>query len=360
MQNDLRTSDEKTNIYTGKVGTAMPLWRTSKYLNSNDQRMPDIACSRNSTKSRGIGFCCDTICWDMFQCLKTDTPFAVNSELYNHSADVSDEILFGRAGLALLADYFTKKGMRLVNHRLVADILASILLTDYAWSWHGKVYFGAAHGTAGILATLKRLGGIARTDLVADLIAHSRLPSGNFKSSMGSNSDKLVQWCHGASGFTALLLAFSQDAHAPATAPAIAGGPGSTGGEVVGKHSDSSSLDLNLVLCDTVDVIWQRGILRKGCSICHGTAGNGYTFLSTYLHTRDESYLMKAVCFAEIILDIGVTECCAASDHPLSLFEGLSGTTQFLMDVAMILEAKQRGEGVHFSREDLFDGLAVF
>ncbi|KAG8284210.1 Glutathione S-transferase lancl1, partial [Homalodisca vitripennis] len=37
-----------------------------------------------------------------------------------------------------------------------------------------------------------------------DLIAQ-RLPSGNFPSSQGSRSDRLVQWCHGAPGFAELL-----------------------------------------------------------------------------------------------------------------------------------------------------------
>lgn len=27
------------------------------------------------------------------------------------------------------------------------------------------------------------------------------------------------------------------------------------------------------------EVTWQRGLLRKGYSLCHGVAGNGYTFL---------------------------------------------------------------------------------
>ena len=231
------------------------------------------------------------MCWRVYQCLKTETPFAIPSEMYDNTADVSDEILFGRAGLATLVDYFVKKGMRLVNRHLVTDILSSISLTDYPWSWHNKVYFGAAHGTAGILTALRRLGGISRPDLVSDLIAQSRLPSGNFRSSMGSNRDKLVQWCHGAPGFTPLLLSYEQG---PAVEYAV-----------VAATLTHPIADLKTVIHDTMDVIWQRSILCKGCSICHGTAGNGYSFLSTYLHTQNEEYLWRAVCFAEIILDIG-------------------------------------------------------
>ena len=42
------------------------------------------------------------------------------------------------------------------------------------------------------------------------------------------------------------------------------------------------------------DVIWQRGLLRKGYGICHGTAGYGYAFLSLYHITQDKKYLYRA------------------------------------------------------------------
>lgn len=42
------------------------------------------------------------------------------------------------------------------------------------------------------------------------------------------------------------------------------------------------------------DVIWQRGLLRKGYGVCHGTAGNGYSFLSLYHLTQDKKYLYRA------------------------------------------------------------------
>ena len=45
---------------------------------------------------------------------------------------------------------------------------------------------------------------------------------------------------------------------------------------------------------DCGEVIWQRGLLRKGYGICHGTAGNGYAFLSLYRTTREKKYLYRA------------------------------------------------------------------
>ena len=45
---------------------------------------------------------------------------------------------------------------------------------------------------------------------------------------------------------------------------------------------------------DCGEVIWQRGLLRKGYGICHGTAGNGYALLSLYRTTREKKYLHRA------------------------------------------------------------------
>ncbi|CAB1341188.1 unnamed protein product [Coregonus sp. 'balchen'] len=75
-------------------------------------------------------------------------------------------------------------------------------------------------------------------------------------------------------------------------------------------------------------VIWQRGLLRKGYSICHGTAGNAYSFLSLYQVTQEKKYLYRACkcsvfnpVWAEGCLDYG-THGCRIPDRPYSLFEG--------------------------------------
>ncbi|KAJ1069217.1 hypothetical protein K5549_000528 [Capra hircus] len=66
------------------------------------------------------------------------------------------------------------------------------------------------------------------------------------------------------------------------------------------------------------DVIWQRGLLRKGYGICHGTAGNGYAFLSLYHITQDKKYLYRACKQAwgssEIHLVEGTSEVSTPSD----------------------------------------------
>ena len=30
------------------------------------------------------------------------------------------------------------------------------------------------------------------------------------------------------------------------------------------------------------ELIWERGLLKKGNGLCHGTAGNGYAFIHLY------------------------------------------------------------------------------
>lgn len=42
------------------------------------------------------------------------------------------------------------------------------------------------------------------------------------------------------------------------------------------------------------DVIWQHGLLKKGYGLCHGTAGNAYSFLALYNVTQDTKYLYRA------------------------------------------------------------------
>jgi lantibiotic modifying enzyme len=43
------------------------------------------------------------------------------------------------------------------------------------------------------------------------------------------------------------------------------------------------------------DVVWERGLLRKGYGLCHGTAGNGYVFLDLYRATNDTKWLHRAI-----------------------------------------------------------------
>lgn len=80
------------------------------------------------------------------------------------------------------------------------------------YHWHNKHYLGAAHGLSGIMYLMlqasKYLSRNELNDLIkptVDYLVLARYPSGNFKSSLENDSDRLVQWCHGAPGFTHLF-----------------------------------------------------------------------------------------------------------------------------------------------------------
>lgn len=82
------------------------------------------------------------------------------------------------------------------------------------FEWHGKKYWGTAHGLAGIMHVLMHVE--LEPDEMEDvkgtlsyMIQH-RFPSGNYLSSEGSESDRLVHWCHGAPGVALTLVKAAQ------------------------------------------------------------------------------------------------------------------------------------------------------
>lgn len=78
------------------------------------------------------------------------------------------------------------------------------------YEWHGKKYWGAAHGLAGIMYVLMTVQ--LKPEEVEDVKGTLRymikncFPSGNYLSSEGSESDRLVHWCHGAPGVALTLV----------------------------------------------------------------------------------------------------------------------------------------------------------
>lgn len=51
------------------------------------------------------------------------------------------------------------------------------------------------------------------------------------------------------------------------------------------------------------ELIWQRGLLKKGPGLCHGVAGNAYAFLLLYHLTSDHKWLQRAHAFATFMFD---------------------------------------------------------
>ena len=87
--------------------------------------------------------------------------------------------------------------------------------------------------------------------------------SGNFPCAMDEappnptrhESEELVHWCHGAPGVVHALL--------------LGHRAWPTGG-----YLDSA--------VKAGELVWERGLLRKGNGLCHGTSGNGYAFIHLY------------------------------------------------------------------------------
>lgn len=83
------------------------------------------------------------------------------------------------------------------------------------------------------------------------------------------------------------------------------------------------------------DLIWERGLLKKGHGLCHGTSGNAYALLRLWKATDDPKHLHRA---AEMGLFIGSPEGRKLNDvpdHPLSLFEGRAGALCLLGDLLL-------------------------
>lgn len=47
------------------------------------------------------------------------------------------------------------------------------------------------------------------------------------------------------------------------------------------------------------EVVWHRGLLKKGYGLCHGAAGNAYAFLALYKLTHDPKHLYRACMVRE-------------------------------------------------------------
>ena len=80
-------------------------------------------------------------------------------------------------------------------------------------------------------------------------------------------------------------------------------------------------------------LIWQRGLLRKGPSLCHGAAGNGFVFLVLYRLTNDEKYLARSRHFADWLAGDEGRSVRLLPDCPFSLFEGLAGVACYFSEL---------------------------
>ncbi|CAG5036013.1 unnamed protein product [Parnassius apollo] len=204
------------------------------------------------------------------------------------------------------------------------------------YHYYNTQYLGAAHGLSFILQILLTVPGYinynksAAQDIKAtvEFMASLQTEDGNWPCCMeevGLSDHKLIHWCHGAPGTIYLM----------AKAYLIFNDP---------RFLES---------CIRVgDLVWQKGLLRKGPGICHGVAGNGYVFLLLYRLTGDEKYLQRAKLFASFMNTEEFIHDARLPDNPESLYEGTAGTVCFLADLLVQDKAE-------FPFQDVFSNYPV-
>lgn len=246
-----------------------------------------------------------------------------------------NELFVGRAGYLLGAIWLQKQISRPVLSTEQMNEICELIVSDgrtfarsqqsespLMYAYYNTEYLGAAHGLSAILLALmacddflnKNPGAEKDIKTSIDYLLSTQTRNGNFpcathdigKVLRPDCDQELVHWCHGAPGIVYTMakayLRWNEDKYLQSCIRA---------GEVV----------------------WERGLLKKGPGICHGVAGNGYVFLLLYRLTRDEKYLQRATVFAEFMTTSEFRKEAHTPDSPYSLYEGLSGTLCFLADL---------------------------
>nr|CAB3494296.1 unnamed protein product [Digitaria exilis] len=225
---------------------------------------------------------------------------------------VPNELLYGRAGYLwaclFLNKHLSEKTIPLEHINSVAkDIikegrkLSSKGSSPLMYEWHGKKYWGAAHGLAGIMHVLMHTElKLDEQDDVKNTLRYmikNRFPGGNYPSSEGNDSDRFV---------------FHDD------------------------HFKQSA-------AEAAEVVWNRGLLKR-VGVCHGVSGNAYVFLSLYRLTGNVEYLYRAKAFACFLFEkadeLIAEGAMHGGDRPFSLFEGKAGMAYLLMDMINPSESK--------------------
>jgi len=123
------------------------------------------------------------------------------------------------------------------------------------WEWHGKRYFGAAHGDIGIITQVVLSNPSLAPQLARRLekLLELQLSDGNWPSSARSLKEgktaSLIQWCHGAPGFLYSLQSLR-------------------------PYFPELQNRIDSAIEKGQSVTWRHGLLTKEPSLCHGIFGN--------------------------------------------------------------------------------------
>jgi len=215
----------------------------------------------------------------------------LSTDLLANVGNPTRELLWGSPGTALAA--------LLVRERDGDDRYDAVLraVQDELWDtwepadregrllWEQDLYgqrrhlFGAAHGAIGNLAPFVRAFDLLSPERQDEL--RERIPAmleayvlrddaaANWPSRGYPREGNRMQWCHGSPGVIMGLASYP-------------------------VHDER----VERLLVEGGEGIWQAGPLRKGPTLCHGTAGNGFALLRLASRTSDERWRSRAERFA--------------------------------------------------------------
>ncbi|KAL5987660.1 hypothetical protein ACLOJK_035410 [Asimina triloba] len=335
-------------LYTGSLGTAYLLFKAYEVTqNKSDLTLcMEIvkACEAASRESGHVTFICGRAGVCALGAVAANN--AGDHALMNHYLSlfkaikmperVPNELLYGRSGFLWACSFLNKyigKGTipSTYTDGLMEGVITKEIIKDgmqlsrkgscpLMYEWHGKKYWGAAHGLAGIMHVLMDMELTPEEqELVKGTLCYmvkNRFASGNYPSSEGKDADRLVHWCHGAPGIALTLAKAAEVFH------------------------DEMFLKAAV---DAGELVWNQGLLKR-VGICHGVSGNAYVFLTLYRLTGDVKFLYKAKAFASFLLDkaenLILEGRMHGGDRPYSLFEGSGGMAYLLLDMTNPAEGR--------------------
>ena len=234
---------------------------------------------------------------------------ALLAHVRENVANEFEELMWGSPGTMLVAHAmheWTGEERWAEAWRESAEWLTARREDDGLWTQrlYGKAQrlLGPVHGAVGNVHALLQFESewseslqretaklLAREAIVADGLANWPAAAGG---PLAPASGIRLQWCHGAPGIVATAAPY---------------------------------LDEELLLAGA-ELTWRAGAhcAEKGAGLCHGTAGNGFTFLKVFERTGDERWLDRARRFA-----VHAVAQAQASPGRYSLFTGGVGVALF-------------------------------
>lgn len=186
----------------------------------------------------------------------------------------ANDVMWGTPGTLLVARELHRRTGEERWAEAARETTAALLAArdeDGLWpnALHGNVYrgLGPLHGAVGnaLVLGLEHLGPLLRrTAVFEDGLAN--WPGDEGEAPLGEDGQIRLQWCQGAPGIVTCAASY---------------------------------LDVDLLLAGA-ELTWRAGAHgdEKGASLCHGTAGSGWSFLKTFERTQDELWLDRARRFA--------------------------------------------------------------